>query len=73
MPRPAAGGKYKGFAGRCRRSGKRNAARALAPQRRSMCSTSSSSMRTWRTICELSADSSFCASPSRRRRAPPMV
>lgn len=42
-------------------------------QRRNICSTSSSSIRTCLTICELSADSSFADSPSRRRRAPPMV
>jgi hypothetical protein len=30
-------------------------------------------MRTWRMICVLSADSCLAPSPSRRRRAPPMV
>ena len=42
-------------------------------QRRSSTSTSSSSMRTWRTIWLLNADSCLAPSPSRRRRAPPMV
>jgi hypothetical protein len=43
------------------------------PQRRNSCSTSSSSIRTWRTIWLLNADSCFAPSPSRRSRAPPMV
>ena len=42
-------------------------------QRRNSCRTSSSSIRTWRMICELRADSSLASAPSSRSRAPPMV
>jgi len=46
---------------------------AAVTQRLRSTSTSSSSIRTCRMICELRADSCFCPSPSRRRRAPPIV